>query len=181
VKHSNILSGGIVLLLSVTLMLPWALASADRAGLLSPVEDRPEAPEFELQGPDGETYRLSQWRGQPVIVNFWATWCPPCRAEMPSMQRAWEQLQAEGVQLIAINVGEEVGEIQAFLEQAPVSFPLPMDADMRVSQAWPMTGLPTTFVVDADGRLAYKAQGEREWDDPALLDLVRALRSQQPQ
>jgi peroxiredoxin len=95
---------------------------------------------------------------------------------MPSMQRAWETLEGDGVQLIAINVGEEPGEIEAFLERVPVSFPLPMDTDMKVSQAYPMRGLPTTFVVDAEGRLAYKAQGEREWDDPALLDLVRSLR-----
>jgi peroxiredoxin len=174
VKHSNIVALGI--LLFAALIPPAAFAESGGKALLSPIAERPEAPDFELQGPDGETYRLSQWRGQPVIVNFWATWCPPCRAEMPSMQRAWEQLQNEGVQLIAINVGEGAGEIQAFLEQAPVTFPLPMDADMRVSQTWPMTGLPTTFVVDATGRLAYKAQGEREWDDPALLDLVRALR-----
>lgn len=173
-KHSNILALGIFL--SVAIWLTPALAEVDADTLLSPMAERPRVPDFELQGPDGETYRLSQWRGKPVIVNFWATWCPPCRAEMPSMQRAWEQLQDEGIQLIAINVGEGAGEINAFLEQVPVDFPLPMDADMHVVQSWPMRGLPTTFVVDVDGRLAYKAQGEREWDDPALLDIVRDLR-----
>jgi peroxiredoxin len=173
-QHCNTLVRFIPLL-AVLSLLP-ALAHAEASDLLSPIPDRPEAPEFELQGPNGEAYKLSQWRGQPVIVNFWATWCPPCRAEMPSMQRAWEQLRGDGVQLIAINVGEEAGQINSFLSQVPVDFPLPMDTDMRVSQAWPMRGLPTTFVVDPKGRIAYKAQGEREWDDPTLLDLVRALR-----
>jgi peroxiredoxin len=158
------------------LVSSYAFAQAEETPLLTPVEGLPTAPDFDLTGPKGESYSLSQWRGQPIIVNFWATWCPPCRAEMPSMQRAWETLEGDGVQLIAINVGEEPGEIEAFLERVPVSFPLPMDTDMRVSQAYPMRGLPTTFVVDAEGRLAYKAQGEREWDDPALLDLVRSLR-----
>jgi peroxiredoxin len=151
-------------------------AESDAGALLDAIPDQPEAPGFELEGPDGKTYSLADMQGKPVIVNFWATWCPPCRAEMPAMQRAWEQLEAEGVMLVAINVGESKGEIDAFLEQVPVDFPLPMDTDMGVSQSWPMRGLPTTFVVDPDGRLVYRAQGEREWDNPALLDLVRALR-----
>ncbi len=154
------------------------LATADAAavGLLEAMPDQPAAPGFELQGPDGQIYRLADVQGQPVIINFWATWCPPCRAEMPAMQRAWEQLQDDGVMLIAINVGESEDEITPFLEQVPVDFPLPMDTDMSVSQQWPMKGLPTTFVVDPAGRIVYRAQGEREWDDPALLDRVRALR-----
>jgi len=76
---------------------------------------------------------------------------------------------------IGINVGEDRDTVKAFLEQVPVEFPLPMDRDSKVTQSWPVRGLPTTFVVDADGRLVYKAAGEREWDDPALLELVREL------
>jgi peroxiredoxin len=173
VKHSIIAASGLLLLV---LLQSLPVAAADGADLLDSIPDKPTAPAFELRGANGELYRLSQWRGQPVIVNFWATWCPPCRAEMPSMQRAWEQLQEAGVVLIAINVGEDQGEIADFLEQVPVSFPLPMDTDMRVSQSWPMKGLPTTFVVDPEGRLVYRAQGEREWDDPALMDVVLGLR-----
>lgn len=92
------------------------------------------------------------------------------------MQRAWEQLQDEGIGVIAINVGEDAESIEAFVEQVPVSFPLPMDTDSAVTQRWPLRGLPTTFVLAPDGRLVYKATGEREWDDPALLDRVRALK-----
>jgi len=143
---------------------------------LTALSERPLAPEFDLPGSNGERIRLSDYRGSPLIVNFWATWCPPCRAEMPSMQRAWEQIRDEDIALLAINVGESVEEIERFLDHVPVGFPLPMDADSRVVQAWPVRGLPTTFVVDPDGRLAYKAAGERQWDDPALLDLVRDLR-----
>lgn len=145
---------------------------------LSPVPDRPPAPEFELEGPDGTPYRLSDFRGMPLIVNFWATWCPPCRAEMPSMQRAWEQVKDEGIALIAVNVGEDVAAITKFAAEYPVKFPLPMDLESRTVQAWTVRGLPTTYVVDPQGRLAYVAAGEREWDDPKLLDLVRELKSE---
>jgi peroxiredoxin len=153
-------------------------AAADPGTSLDPIPDKPAAPGFELEGRDGKTYRLAAMKGQPVIVNFWATWCPPCRAEMPAMQRAWELVKDDGVMIVAVNVGESAEEIAAFLEQEPVEFPIPMDTNMAVSQRWPMQGLPTTFVVDPEGHLVYRAQGERAWDDPALLDLVRGLRRQ---
>ncbi len=165
------------LMLAALLLLAAASALAADAGTqLARLPDTPIAPAFELTGADGKVYRLADFEGKPLIVNFWATWCPPCRAEMPSMQRAWEQVEAEGIGMIAINVGEDAETVQAFLEQVPVSFPLPLDTDSKVSQRWPMRGLPTTFVVSPEGRLVYKATGEREWDNPALLDQVRALK-----
>ena len=144
--------------------------------LLTPMPDQPAAPDFELTGPEGTVYSLDSMRGKPIIVNFWATWCPPCRAEMPSMQRAWEQVEGEGILIMAVNVGEDAATINEFIKTVQVDFPLPMDLDSKVTQRWPMRGLPTTFVVDPEGRLVYQAQGERDWDDPELLDLVRALK-----
>ena len=153
-----------------------AVATAEEQPLLTPMPEQPEAPSFDMVGPGGEQFSLKDMRGKPVIVNFWATWCPPCRAEMPSMQRAWDQIKDEGILIVAVNVGEDADTIRRFTEQVKVEFPLPMDLDSKVTQSWPMNGLPTTFVVDPEGRLVYRAQGEREWDDPALLDLVRALK-----
>jgi len=111
-----------------------------------------------------------------VIVNFWATWCPPCREEMPSMQRAWEQLQAEGVMMLAVNVGESADTVFQFTANYPVDFPLLLDLDSSVLGQWPVQGLPATFVVDSEGRIAYRAIGGREWDDPQLLAPVLKLR-----
>jgi peroxiredoxin len=173
-QHST--TAVLLIALWASVWTPSAVARPDVAGLLDPIPEQPEAPGFDLEGPDGETYRLADMRGKPVIVNFWATWCPPCRAEMPALQRAWEQLEEQGVMLVAVNVGETKEEIDAFAAQVEVDFPLPMDTEMTVSQSWPMRGLPTTFVVDPEGRLVYRAQGEREWDDPALLELVLELR-----
>ncbi len=155
-----------------------AFVAAHAAGEqhLSTIPDRPQAPDFALPDIDGKTHRLSDYRGRPVIVNFWATWCPPCRREMPSMQRAWERIQGEGIALLAVNVGEDEDTIFAFTANYPVEFPLLMDADSQVVQQWPVRGLPTTFVVGPQGRLVYRAIGGREWDDPRLLDQVRALR-----
>ena len=151
-------------------------AGARQAGQgLTAIPDRPPAPDFRLPDLDGGLHRLSDYRGRVVIVNFWATWCPPCRAEMPSMQRAWEKLEKEGIVMLGIDVGEDEDRVFQFTADYPVEFPLLLDRDSAVIGRWPVRGLPTTFVVDPRGRLAYRAIGGREWDDPALLDLVRGL------
>lgn len=164
--------------LVATLLLLVSLPSpAQQAGTgLTRLVDAPLAPNFSLLDIDGNVYRLSDSRGRVVIVNFWATWCPPCREEMPSMQRAWEQLRPEEVLMVGINVGEDEDTIFQFTADYPVDFPLLMDSDSSVTGKWPVRGLPTTFVVDPAGRLVYQAIGSREWDDPSLLALVRALK-----
>lgn len=147
--------------------------------LLTPVPGRPVAPDFDLKDAHGKPVRLADFRGRPLIVNFWATWCPPCRKEMPSMQRANAAMSAEGIGLVAINVGEDADTVAQFLAETKVEFPLPLDETSAVVTSYPVRGLPTTFVVDPEGRLAYVATGEREWDDPALLDRIRALKRKQ--
>jgi peroxiredoxin len=143
---------------------------------LHPVPERPMAPDFSLRDIDGATHRLADYRGQVVIVNFWATWCPPCREEMPSMQRAWERLKDQGIVILAIDVGEDEDTIFTFTADYPVEFPLLMDIDSSVIQSWPVRGLPTTFIIDPQGRMVYRAIGTRDWEDPALLEALRKLR-----
>ncbi len=161
---------------ALVLFSSFVAFATDEPQTLTPMSEDIQAPEFDLQGPTGEPQRLIDHRGKPVILNFWATWCPPCRAEMPSMQRAHETLAEEGISVIAVNVGEDAETIARFLSETDVDFPIPMDIDSEVVQSYPVKGLPTTFVIDPEGRFAFSATGEREWDDPALLDQVRALK-----
>ncbi|QEP41708.1 TlpA family protein disulfide reductase [Ectothiorhodospiraceae bacterium BW-2] len=141
---------------------------------LSVLADKPQAPAFSLQDINGDTHQLSDYAGKPVIVNFWATWCPPCREEMPSMQRAWQQIQGS-VAMLAINVGETEDKVFPFLGSYPVDFPILFDTDSAVLKAWPVMGLPTTFVLDPQGRIVYRAIGGREWDDADILQKIKAL------
>ncbi len=172
-------SAAILPFLLATLIIPFPGGlSAGEGQTLTPIPDKPLAPEFDLKDQQGRPQRLADYRGKPVILNFWATWCPPCREEMPSMQRAHEAVAGEGIALLAINVGDDAEAIDQFLAETPVDFPLPMDLDSGVAQRYPMKGLPTTYVIDPAGRLVYSAIGEREWDDPGLLDQVRALKVQ---
>ena len=92
------------------------------------------------------------------------------------MQRAWDHLKKEGIMLLAINVGEDEDAIFQFTANYPVEFPLLMDQDSSVINRWPVKGLPTTFVVDVNGKIAYRAIGGRKWDDPKLLAIIKTLK-----
>lgn len=151
--------------------------TAFAAQTLNEVEGHPQAPQLALKDMDGKLHRLADYRGQPVIVNFWATWCPPCRREMPSMERAWKQhLQKDGIALLAVNVGEDTETVFRFLADYPVSFPILFDRPGKTTDEWPILGLPTTFVIGPRGHIIYRAIGGRDWDDPALLNRIRQLK-----
>lgn len=160
------------------LALPLLLyAAAGTAGQsLTPMPEGVMAPDFALPDTHGKLHRLSEYRGRPVIVNFWATWCPPCREEIPSMNRAWRELNAEGVMMLAIDVGEDADTVFVFTADYPAEFPLLLDVSGEVIGQWPVKGLPTSFVIAPDGTLAYRAIGGRAWDDAGLLETIRALK-----
>ena len=161
----------------IRLVLCWSLASAALAEqTLTPIPGNLMAPEFSLQDTHGKLHRLSDYRGKPVIINFWTTWCPPCREELPSMNRAWHKIKEEGVAMLAINMGEGEDTIFIFSADYPTDFPVLMDRSGEVIEQWPVKGLPTTFVIAPDGTIAYRAIGSREWDARELLDTVRALK-----
>lgn len=166
------------LLVAVSSLLFALMAGATepKPGLTG-LADKPMAREFSLKDLDGRSWRLSELRGKVVLINFWATWCPPCRKELPSMERLWQMLKKEDFVVLAVNVGEDADTIFAFsgtLEPAP-SFPILLDRDSAVLRNWPVKGLPTTFVVDRAGRIAYRAVGGREFDSPELVGQLRVL------
>jgi len=145
---------------------------------LPPVEKPFAAPDFSLKSESGKIYHLADLRGQVVVINFWATWCPPCRREMPSMQRMWQKIKGKGITVLAVNVGEDADTIFEFLGAYPVDFPLLMDQDGSVIKRYPVTGLPTTYIVNPQGMVTHRAVGSREWDDPRLYKRLLEMRKQ---
>jgi len=146
---------------------------------LTPISQPYAAPALKMADLDGKIHDLSVLKGKVVVVNFWATWCPPCRREMPSLERLRRHLGAQGLEVVAVDVGEDADTVFSFtgqLEPAP-SFPLLLDRDSAAMQLWKVKGLPTTFVVDAQGRVVHRAVGGREFDHDAI---VRQLRSHLP-
>ncbi|MFC1944282.1 TlpA family protein disulfide reductase [Chloroflexota bacterium] len=108
------------------------------------------APDFALRTLDGEIVRLSELRGQPVLINFWATWCPSCRMEMPHLQAAFEELAGE-VYIVAINVGESEEKVRRYVEDNGLSFTVLTDPDKQVGDRYNIRYYPTTFLVDNEG------------------------------
>lgn len=162
------------------------LVSVANAALAAPPDDAEQtlprvtkpfmAPDFTLRSDEGETYHLADFRGKVVVLNFWATWCPPCRREMPSMERAYPLLKKDGIEILAVNVGETEEAIFAFSGRYPVKFPLLMDPNAKVVEQYHVTGLPTTYIIDPAGMVTYSAVGGREWDSPAIVKTLRDLR-----
>ncbi|HQT30408.1 MAG TPA: TlpA disulfide reductase family protein [Thiobacillus sp.] len=135
------------------------------------------APALKLKDLDGKPHDLAQLKGRVVLVNFWATWCPPCRREMPSMERLSQALKNEAFSVLAINVGEDADTINSFASQldATLNFPILLDSQSRSLQVWKVSGLPTTYLIDQRGRIVASAIGGREFDHPQIEQAIRDL------
>ena len=131
-----------------------------------------QAPDFTLPDLDGGSWQLQAHRGQTLLINFWATWCKPCRQEMPALSRLHEKMAGRDFQVIGIHVGPSE-HIPKFLQETPVSFTILLDAGLSL-QNWEVPVLPATFLIDVEGRAHYVAFGEREWDSQAAVDFFTA-------
>ncbi|HLB27001.1 MAG TPA: TlpA disulfide reductase family protein [Dehalococcoidia bacterium] len=114
------------------------------------------APDFRLRGLDGQYYQLSDFRGQPVWINFWATWCPPCRAENPDIQETYEANQDKGLVLLAVSIGEDANTVRDYVERTGLTYTIGVDESTEIAARYRIVGIPTHFFIDRDGIL-------REW------------------
>jgi cytochrome c biogenesis protein CcmG/thiol:disulfide interchange protein DsbE len=124
----------------------------------SPIIGRP-APGFALTLVDGPAVALDDFRGKVVFVNFWASWCPPCRAEAPMLEATWRRLQEQGVVFLGVNTQDEEPRARAFLQEFGITFPNGRDPDGRIAIDYGVWGLPEAFIVDPAGRITYKHIG----------------------
>jgi peroxiredoxin len=157
---------------------PRDIAAIDKAmkelDLIRPA--RPKlADDFILKTPEGGTFKLSDQRGKVVLVNFCATWCPPCKEEMPAMQRLHVRYQKDAFVLLAVSLDADPRVVRPFIAEHRFTFPVGLDARMDVANAYGVRALPASFIVDRDGTLAAMAIGPRHWDGAASRALVGAL------
>ena len=174
-SHRLLLSLGLALCLACSAQA--ALPLPEMSHSFTSLKPAKSASDFTLPDLDGKPVKLSDYRGKVVLVNFWATWCPPCRREMPSMERLSLRLKDQPFVILAVNQQEEADQVFAFtgqLDPAP-TFPILFDRNSTVSHAWNVLGLPASFIVDKQGRVVYRAMGGREFDHPEIEQTIRAL------
>ena len=170
-----------ILLLVIGLVLNASIYAAEQPKLthgLSRLTQAVKAPALRLNNLDEEIVDLKELKGQVVVINFWATWCPPCRREMASLERLYQATKDKGVTVLAVNVGEDDETVFSFLGEIEPSptFPILFDTKAQSLKDWGVKGLPTTYIVDGKGNLIYRAIGGREFDHPELVNKVLELR-----
>ncbi|MFC2025050.1 redoxin domain-containing protein [Chloroflexota bacterium] len=136
------------------------------------------APTFQLQDLNGQTVSLGDLMGKPVLLNFWATWCPPCRSEMPLLQEIYEGWSDKGLVLLAIDIGEHPTQVRKFLETHNLSIPVLLDTNGEVAQKYNIIPIPTTFFIDKDGIIQEKVIGafrNKEQIEGHLIKIVPQL------
>ncbi|SDZ93898.1 Peroxiredoxin [Thalassobacillus cyri] len=128
------------------------------------LEKGQKAPDFELKTLEGETVKLSDYRGKKVMINFWATWCPPCRAEMPDMQKFYEN---EDIEILAINLTQTESsrdDVGKFVDEFGLTFPVLMDENVAVANQYQIKPIPTSYFIDSEGYIQYVALGAMNYD-----------------
>jgi len=157
------------------LMLCLLAVAAHPALAAKPAAGAALLPVVAMQRLDGTATTTAEWRGRPLVLNIWATWCPPCRSEMPSLQRLADRLEADGIGVAALSVDEDANLVREFVLKYGIRFPVAIAA--APSQAMSALGavaLPLTLYVDAEGRIIERVMGQRDWADEALARDIRA-------
>ncbi|MGB1310022.1 MAG: TlpA family protein disulfide reductase [Leucothrix sp.] len=163
-------------LLPLLLLLSLPANAAALSTELIELDHKPLAPRFTLPDMQDKSRELSDYLGKPVIISFWATWCPPCRKEIPVFNRARAKLSEDDFVMLFVNINEGKETIEAYKKKVPIDLTILRDETAGQLTNWNLTGLPSTFILDAEGQVIYQAMGERAWDSDAILGKVRALK-----
>ena len=142
---------------------------------LKPVDGEVSAPELKLTNLSGEPVDLADLKGKVVLVQFWATYCPPCRKEMPSMNRLVEKMGDTPFVILAVNMGETKGEVDAFVQEVGPEFPILLDSAGDSIGAWKVFAAPSNFVIDPEGKIRYTLFGGVEWDEEQIVSTLKEL------
>lgn len=143
-------------------------------------KERFEAPLFTLEMLSGGKADLTDFAGKVVLLNFWATWCLPCREEMPAMQQLWQQYREQGFVIVAIAVNKgEREQIASFVDKLALSYPILLDPEGEVRKRYEVAALPTSYFIGRDGKFSGRMIGAREWDSPAAAAVLTTLLEKQ--
>ncbi len=156
---------------------PASVGVFEKLGVEKP-EKKVPAPDFSLEDLSGRRVELKNLRGKVVFLNFWATWCVPCREEMPTMERLDQELKNQGLEIVAVNYEEHANEVRRFFGKLGLSFTVLLDPDGKVAEDYGAWSIPLSFFIDRKGELVGKVLGSRAWDSPEARAFIRGLLQQ---
>jgi cytochrome c biogenesis protein CcmG/thiol:disulfide interchange protein DsbE len=166
----------LVLLVAVPIILITLKEKGSRSRFIRPLQEGKPAPNFTFPDLEGRKVSLSDFRGKVVLVNIWATWCPPCRDEMPSMQKLYERFKGEHFEIVAVSINTDGREAVArFMQQMNLTFPALLDPKEKIRSLYGITGVPESFIVDREGILVNKVIGPMDWSSPPVFDFFQEL------
>ncbi len=176
-RHRALFMRAAVVLLAVASLSRVSAADGASATLTPVPPEHASPPALVLHDLNGDRRSLDDFSGKVLLVNFWATWCPPCVKELPSMQALRRQFAGEPFEVIAVNVGEDPVDVSNFLNRidADLEYPILLDENMVAAKNWKVRALPTTYIIDPQGRARYIALGERDFGAPDVVSILRSL------
>jgi DsbE subfamily thiol:disulfide oxidoreductase len=145
---------------------------------MEPMKDRPTAPDFTLATPDGRKMSLKDYRGKVVFLNFWATWCPSCRTEMPDMDKLYREFKGKGLEIVAVNVKDKRDDAMGFVKNMKLTYPIMMDPEGEIGLLYGAWGMPATYLIDRKGVVQARLWGPAEWYSPAARNLIKTMLEQ---
>ncbi len=153
----------------------WVLTVIAATSLASSGMEGQQAPDFALKSSTGENLRLSEYRGDVVMINFWATWCGPCRQEMPLLDELYQRYERVGFSLLGVNIDDDSRRAMQMIEDLGVSFPVLFDAQKEVSKLYEVDAMPVTVLVDREGNVRHVHHGYKPGYEQKYLDQIRSL------
>ncbi len=161
---------------AVMLFLALVLVTTSQAETMRPYSSKGPTPPLVLKDLQGKKHDLKDFKGQVVLVNFWATWCPPCRIEMPSLWRLKQKFKGQPFVVMAVDMGEPAATVNAFLpDKMKRDFIVLMDKDGVALRDWKVFAFPTTYIIDTKGKIRYALYGALEWDQESIVAQIRDL------
>lgn len=147
----------------------------NKAGFETPVQGDLPSIEFSLFNLEGIKKSLSDYKGKVVFLNFWATWCGPCRSEMPAMENVYKDLKDDGFVILAVDLNEDRNTVQAFVDDLGLTFPILLDQTGEVGGAYEARSIPTTYLIGRDGNILGRAIGVRPWEEDSYISLLQEI------
>lgn len=175
---------GTLLLIFIFIFLPWVGGTKAEEKTyenlytslgIQRISPPVEAPDFTLQSLQGSRVNLKDFRGKVVFLNFWATWCGPCRWEMPAMEKLWNRFKEDRFVILAVDIREGKDVVKSFIQEEGYTFPVLLDSKGEVAGIYGIRAIPTTFLINPEGKIVGKAVGAREWASQDAFDLIEHL------